>query len=57
VIISDLQHIESATETEVNGGCRRCWRPSGGQQNTPAIPYDSLYYNAAGAEEQKLKLL
>jgi hypothetical protein len=27
VIISDLQHIESATETEVKGGCKRpsCW--------------------------------
>jgi hypothetical protein len=27
VIISDLQHIESATETDVQGGCKRpsCW--------------------------------
>jgi hypothetical protein len=24
MIISDLQHIESATETEINGGCGWC---------------------------------
>jgi hypothetical protein len=37
MIISDLQHIESATETEINGGCGWC----GGYQPRP--------YNAAGA--------
>jgi hypothetical protein len=31
VIILDLQHIKSATETEVQGGCWRCWRPRGGK--------------------------
>jgi hypothetical protein len=51
VIISDLQHIESATETEVQGGCKKCWRPSGGQKpKPPAISCDPPYYNTAVAE-------
>lgn len=33
VIISDLQYIESVTETEVQGGCRSCGRgPTGGRK-------------------------
>jgi hypothetical protein len=57
VNISDLQHIESATETEVQGG--RGWhRPKPPKPNPPTwgyyeVPCDSVStstYNAAGAE-------
>jgi hypothetical protein len=45
MIISDLQHIESVTETAVQGGCRRCddWRPPGVKRNP---------YNTAEAEAE-----
>jgi hypothetical protein len=33
MIILDIQYIESATESEVQGGCRKCWRPRGGQED------------------------
>jgi hypothetical protein len=52
VNISDLQHIESATETKVQGGR---WRP-GPKPPRPGFfthPGSSVYtssYNAAGAE-------
>lgn len=49
MIISDLQHIESATETEVQGGCKRWWCPYGSASVDP-ISFGSLSYNAAEAE-------
>jgi hypothetical protein len=45
MILSDLQHIESATEIEVNGGMAACCYPSnwcGGYQPRP--------YNVASAD-------
>jgi hypothetical protein len=49
MVISDLQHIESATKTEVQGGCRRWWCPSGNMIFRPSS-IDPLSYNVAGAE-------
>lgn len=43
MIISNLQHIESATETSVQGGCKKCWKPFGGGK---------CYYNAAGGKSE-----
>jgi hypothetical protein len=69
VIISDLQHIESATKTEVNGGCRKCWQSGGNILVAPVDPLsdynpsieppcmDSPSHNMVGIEVGKLKLL
>jgi hypothetical protein len=50
MIILNLQHIESATETEVQGGCCHCWRPPGGRSK----PKD-LYYNQPLCSKAKAK--
>jgi hypothetical protein len=61
MVISDLQHIESATETDVQGGCKHwwCWSPDSKARvisiDPPSI--DPLSYNTVGAEAEELKLL
>ncbi|MFM2314042.1 MAG: hypothetical protein RLZZ04_3318 [Cyanobacteriota bacterium] len=50
MLISDLQHIESASEIEVNGGCGYCPPPVEECKPKPICPpYKPSYYNVASA--------
>lgn len=46
MLISDLQHIESASEVEVNGGCGYCPPP---ECYKPPVCHKPSYYNSASA--------
>ncbi|MGL5835849.1 MAG: hypothetical protein ACRC1Z_21850 [Waterburya sp.] len=53
MLISDLQHIESASEIEVNGGCGYCPPPKCYEPKPICPPYKPSYnvaYANAGAQ-------
>jgi hypothetical protein len=49
MLITDLQHIESASEVEVNGGCGYCPPPVECKPEPKCPPYKPSYYNVASA--------
>jgi hypothetical protein len=49
MLISDLQHIESASEVEVNGGTGYCPTPVECKPKPICPPWKPSYYNVASA--------